>query len=97
MCHNHSILDKALVEELIQQQLKLSIQLQNCQQTLATLATERGQGNAAAQIKRWDTITELKTQQITLSSKIELINKLLALGERAVTTSPQRHSTTANS
>lgn len=90
MRHNNSILAAPLVAELIQQRQRLSVQLQTCQETLAALAAVSNQGSADERIARWDTITELKTQQITLSSKIELINELLALGEQAVSGLPQR-------
>lgn len=89
MCHNNSILAAPLIAELIQKRQQLSIQIQHCQETLDFLAEEHDKISAAEKIARRDIITELKTQQITLGSKIELINELLALGEQAVSDVPQ--------
>lgn len=88
MRHNNSLLTAPLIAELIQQRQRLSRQLQNCQENLKILAAEGDNDSAAEQFSRWNAITDLKTHQITLSSKIELINELLDLGEQAVSDSP---------
>ncbi|MEL6816253.1 MAG: hypothetical protein AAFP03_15795 [Cyanobacteria bacterium J06598_3] len=99
MRHNNSLLTEPLIFELIQKRQKLSVQLQSCQKMIETLL-KHGQGDSADhradQTARWDVIAELKTRRIRLSTRIELINELLDLGESAVSDLPEMPNTAAN-
>ena len=88
MCYYNSLLTEPLIFELIQKRQKLSVQLQSCQKMLETLV-KHGQSDATEQLSPWDAITELRTRQIKLSTRIELINELLELGESVVSDLPE--------